>query len=371
MVGGNQMSYDRAFFTAVNAATLTGFQQSIGVDEYLAPGQIMVLLLTLGGSVLSLMIGALAVVRIVRLPYSDRRVILAAMVYPLVAILIGASLLVSQERDTFAAIFQAASAFGNSGVSIGKLSGLLDWRTHFILMPLALLGGLGLPVLMEIFDRIRGRGKFSFHSRIVLSMTGGIYLFALFIFILLQQMELPFEEVGHEQPSRTREVVLSSSAAAINSRTAGLPLAPLSAVPRAMQWTMLVLMLIGASPAGTGGGLKTTTLFILCRGVRQVLAARAVNRIFGIAAIWLVSYLMICFLTLILLLWTAPQMPADRLLFLTVSAVSNVGLSHDPVSLTRSSLFILSAAMLLGRMIPLLILWWTASTTRDADVAVA
>jgi Trk-type K+ transport system membrane component len=54
----------------------------------------------------------------------------------------------------------------------------------------------------------------------------------------------------------------------------------------------------------------------------------------------------------------------------TVSALSNVGLSHDVLSMTRSSLLLVSAAMFFGRITPLLVLWWKVDTTRDAEVAV-
>jgi Trk-type K+ transport system membrane component len=57
-------------------------------------------------------------------------------------------------------------------------------------------------------------------------------------------------------------------------------------------------------------------------------------------------------------------------LFLAVSAASNVGLAHEPVSMAGPGLVILSAAMLLGRVLPIAILWWQAATSREADVPV-
>ena len=63
-------------------------------------------------------------------------------------------------------------------------------------------------------------------------------------------------------------------------------------------------------------------------------------------------------------------MPADRALFIIISAVSNVGLSHDPLGVNPDNAFVLSSAMLLGRLMPMIILWWTALSCDDADVAV-
>jgi Trk-type K+ transport system membrane component len=67
----------------------------------------------------------------------------------------------------------------------------------------------------------------------------------------------------------------------------------------------------------------------------------------------------------------APQVPSDQLLFLSVSAAGNVGLSHDALSLVVGPLFTLSLLMIAGRALPLLVLWWTAeSTAGDGDVLV-
>ena len=72
----------------------------------------------------------------------------------------------------------------------------------------------------------------------------------------------------------------------------------------------------------------------------------------------------------VLLLSTDPDAPADRLLFLCVSATSNVGLSHDPVAIVGPGLYVICAMMLLGRVLPLLVLWWMATSTTDEAVAV-
>jgi Trk-type K+ transport system membrane component len=86
--------------------------------------------------------------------------------------------------------------------------------------------------------------------------------------------------------------------------------------------------------------------------------------------VWLAVYFALVFAGLLLLLWRAADMAADRLLFLTVSAASNVGLAHDPVSIVGPGLYTLCALMLAGRVAPVFVLWWMARSA-DADVAVA
>ncbi len=162
----------------------------------------------------------------------------------------------------------------------------------------------------------------------------------------------------------------TGSAAAIDTRTAGLPLFSVTAMTRFTQWLIIALMMIGAAPGSAGGGLKVTTVFELFRGTGRALRRQLPGRLFGIALAWLGLYLLILAGTLLALLALQPDLPADRLLFIAASAVSCVGLSHDPISMAGGGLIVLSIAMLLGRLVPLAILWWAATTTPDADLAV-
>ena len=98
----------------------------------------------------------------------------------------GATLLIDPTRDLLSSLILAASAFTNSGVHIGRLPALQSWQTHLVIIPLALLGGLGLPVLMEMFDRITGTRRLSVHSKTVLVAAAVIYLGGLLLLTVLQ-----------------------------------------------------------------------------------------------------------------------------------------------------------------------------------------
>ena len=371
---GHEVSTLRAVFLAVNASTLTGFQSSVGLEDLEEEGPlgpVTVLVLTLGGALFSMIGGGLAVVRIVRLPYSDGQVVAAAFAALLIAVLAGATPLLGPDRRMFDAVFQSTSAFANSGLYVGRLSGAAGLVPHAVMLPLAFVGGLGLPVLMELFDRAtagaRGR-PLSEHTRTAIATSALLYLLGAIVFLsLLSPRGLP---QSAPDAARWREALVTASATSLNARTAGFPFEFAAAFPRTMQWLLLPLMAVGASSAGTGGGLKTTTVVHLAAGVRDSLRGQGTTRAFGIAAVWLVVYSGVVFAGLLLLLWRAPDMSADRLLFLSVSAASNVGLSHDPVSMTGPGLYTLSAVMLAGRVAPVLVLWWMARTTDDADLPV-
>ncbi|HLL87972.1 MAG TPA: hypothetical protein VK324_01590 [Tepidisphaeraceae bacterium] len=349
---GNELSADRAVFTAVNAITLTGFQATMGVDAFALPGKLAVLGLTVAGTLLALIVGAAAVARVLRLPHGDGRIARVSVAATLAAALLGGVVLLSPTRDLLASMLLGVGALGNSGLYAGRLPEVTSASTQLLLLPLATLGGLGITVLIELWDRIRGRHCLSRHAQAVLWTTAGVYLAA---FVALHL-------VGLDRPT--------ASTLALNARTLGLPFAAGSDWPRLTPWIVAVVMAIGASPGGTGGGIKTTTLVALTGGVRRALRGEAPGRITGIAAVWLLSYAGVVFATFLALLSTEPQAGADQLLFLAVSAASNVGLSADPVSIVGPGLYALSAAMLLGRVLPLVVLWWAATTVDDAELAV-
>ena len=118
---------------------------------------------------------------------------------------------------------------------------------------------------------------------------------------------------------------------------------------------VVILMAIGASPGGAGGGIKTTAPAMLVCGILDVLRNRSPRRVFAIAATWIIIYSALVLACLLWLLHSEPDLEPDRLLFLTVSAASNVGLSHNPVAIIGSGSVVLSLTMLLGRLLPVAI----------------
>ena len=174
----------RALFTAINAATLTGFQHAFPVESLTSLGQWGVLAMVIGGSLFSMIVSSLAVVRILRLRYSDWQMIAAAAIVEVIAIALGTSIL-AQHNTVLASMLTAASAFGNCGVYAGTLPACDHWTTHVAILPLSVLGGLGLPVLMECIDAVVSRKPTSLHTRTVLVMTAWIYVIGLALLLTL------------------------------------------------------------------------------------------------------------------------------------------------------------------------------------------
>jgi trk system potassium uptake protein TrkH len=187
------------------------------------------------------------------------------------------------------------------------------------LMPLAFLGALSIPVLLEITDLVFQRRPLSMHSRVVLSISAALYLIGLFC----------LSPWGRTSVSTA---LAAGSALSIDSRSAGLPVYHIGGLPRASQWVVIVLMLVGAAPGSAGGGMKVTSLFHLVRGARRALNRDKGLRISGIATVMIASYLLLILATTLALLATIPEVPGERVLFLAASAVGQVGLSHDYIA---------------------------------------
>jgi trk system potassium uptake protein TrkH len=365
---GNETTYDRAIFTAISTSTLTGFQQTMGLREMRAAGMggpVLLLILTFAGSLTTLIVGGLAAGRILRMPHTALQIVWAAATAILLTSLSGAAALAATGQAVFEAVFHSTCAFANSALWLGASPSTSEGATWLVLLPLVVMGGLGLPVLIELSDRLFGGPPLSRHSRLVLMLAGLGFLCGTVALVLAQT---PAAWGGGW--FAWRNTLASCSVAAINVRTAGLPLESPAVFTVAGQWLLMALMLIGGAPAGTASGLKTTTLWQLVRGMRDVLRGRPVPRPVGIAAVWLALFLLALFTGILLLATTDPQIAPDRLLFLCCSALSNVGLSHDPVSITGPGLIVLSLLMLFGRLGSLAVLWWMAETTAGADVVV-
>jgi trk system potassium uptake protein TrkH len=362
-IPGNPLKIEQSLFTSINAATLTGFQQARSPHELLPRGQWLLLGLILTGIQFSFLAGGLAVVRIVRMRFTDYQVLIWSVALTAAVALVGWGAFHGQDRTNFDSLFLAVSAFGNCGLSTGPLPGPADVRSHLVLVPLMVLGGIGLPVLMEIGDLIVYRRRLSSYSRLVIRWTAGAYIAT---FLLL----LPLRWCG-TGPVSWLEAVAGSSIEAINARSGGFMVDSVGELPQVLTAAMMLVMIVGATPAGTGGGMKLTAVATLVRGARDAAAGRVVRRIAIVAGVWAMVYLAIIAAFTGALLISESDGKLESMLFLAVSAVGNVGLSHSLVQVSAPGLYILSAAMILGRIMPVLVLWYTVDKVPEAGIAVA
>ncbi len=236
------------------------------------------------------------------------------------------------------AVFHSVSAFCNAGFSVFSNS-LVDYRgdiaVNFVVIGLVITGGLGFIVVRELIcsDTFR-RGpmyvlrRTSVHARIVL-WTTGILIVAGTIFFF-------FFEYDHALGGMPTGVKLITSLfQAVTPRTAGFNTAHFASVQPATLFLWTMLMFIGASPGGTGGGIKTSTVAILFLSVRSrvlgreeiQLGRRIIPKdiVYRATAIAAVSIGVVALFLIVLLI--TEDAPFQNILFETVSAFGTVGLS--------------------------------------------
>jgi trk system potassium uptake protein TrkH len=387
---GNPLGFDRAMFAATAAVTLTGLRQDVGASPFAAADATLIpstlLMLTVGGAYLTLLATALPACRVLGMPHRAGRIAAAAGILVGGGTLLGGAivLVASGAQQTpggpnpiLDAFLKAASAVANSGVSWGPAPRVDAKTTHLVLLPLAVAGGLGLPVLLDLYDRVFGRTPaLSFHTKLVLTLTAAAYVVGVLALLAFNDDFVAAVRAGlrprdggwtPSQGRAIRDMLVSASTLCIESRSAGFANVPLATLPRAANWVLVLLMAVGASPAGTAGGLKTTTLYLLYRAVRQGARGERPPAVTGFAVVWLAWFAGIVFVGFAVLLAAAPEVPTERLLTVAVSATANCGLAHDALSVVRGPLMALVLMMAMGRVVPILLLWRTAERIEFAE----
>ncbi len=164
-------------------------------------------------------------------------------------------------------VFIAISAFCNAGFCVFSNS-LEDYSTHLginlTVILLVFVGGIGYFCIIEFLKNFRSKGlnlkkyRFSIHSRAAFLMTLILILFGAVLFFAFEYDKLFMRyDLG--------ESILISFFQSVSSRTAGFNTFSFSAVSPATLFIFSALMFIGASPSSCGGGIKTTTFWVLIK----------------------------------------------------------------------------------------------------------
>ncbi|WP_120952882.1 TrkH family potassium uptake protein [Helicobacter sp. L8] len=165
------------------------------------------------------------------------------------------------KQALWAGIFHAISAFNNAGFSIFELN-LVNYRddvvVNAIICILIILGGLGFLVLSECYNYRRHHGRLSVHTRIVLIATAVCITLGVVV-ILLFEWHNP-KSVGHLDWFHK---FLSTFFISVNLRTAGFNTIDMAGLHDQSLFFCSLLMVIGAAPGGTAGGIKITTVTLL------------------------------------------------------------------------------------------------------------
>jgi trk system potassium uptake protein TrkH len=203
---------------------------------------------------------------------------------------------------------------------------------------------------MDIFQRLRGKKEsFLLHTKIVFLMTSILLILGSLLIFLVNKFEsLPL-----------KSKILVSWFQSVTSRTAGFDTFPINQMSILGVLTIICLMFIGASPGGTGGGIKTTTFFVILASVYNYLMGQKdvsvfKRRISINIVLKSFSIFFVCLGWIILvssIIHISSGFSYKECLFETVSAFGTVGLSLGITPyLDNFSKILLIITMLLGRV---------------------
>ncbi|ADU50944.1 potassium uptake protein, TrkH family [Thermaerobacter marianensis DSM 12885] len=260
--------------------------------------------------------------------------------------------------------FHAVSAFNNAGFdvfdsrrpSLERFAG--DPVVTLVIGGLIIAGGLGFTVLADLGRRLRHRRhRLSLHTRLVLWTTAAL-LVAGTVLVAVAEWSNP-ATLGSLPVDRK---LWAAFFHAITPRTAGFNMLPMAELTSLTVLTTILLMFVGGSPAGTAGGIKTTTLALLLATVRAtirgedelVLMDRRVPTLTAAKALALavLGAGLVLVVTMGMLLWD--HHPLTATLFEAVSAFGTVGLSLGITpDLAPVSKVLILLTMYAGRVGPL------------------
>ncbi|MEM9741553.1 MAG: potassium transporter TrkG [Pseudomonadota bacterium] len=232
----------------------------------------------------------------------------------------------------WSAVFHSVSAFCTAGFSLNSNSfeGFQDHAgLNATLALLSLCGAMGFLIVWDLWRNLTSRAyHLGFTSKVIIRMT--------FFFLTVGTLIVLATETSLANLPAHERLLAAFFQTMSASTTVGFNTVPISSLGTSTLLILLVLMSVGASPSGTGGGLKTTTCAALLGLVRSKLKQRPVIRFFGrkvpnarlhAATASAVLFGILLTLALFLLALTDRDLPLDALLFESVSALGTVGLS--------------------------------------------
>jgi trk system potassium uptake protein len=256
------------------------------------------------------------------------------------------------------AAFHTVSAFNNAGFALpGNFANMMPYVTditiNLTITSLIILGGIGFIVLSDIFYTKR----LTLHSKIVLTTTA----------VLLALGTLAVLFIEYSNPNTLGHLgffdkILASYFQSVTPRTAGFNTLDYSAMFPATLVVTMLLMFIGASSGGTGGGVKTTTFAVIyatisstIKGLKDTVIFRrripheTVRRAFTITTL---ASMLIVFATLFMEKFTPFSLMQSA--FEVISAFGTVGLSTGITPhLPSIGKIIIIVVMFIGRVGPL------------------
>jgi trk system potassium uptake protein TrkH len=368
------MSLIETLFAAVSGLSTTGLAARDVESHFTGIGQWVLLMLLQAGALGFMTLGSFLVMArwrelpaemagVVRgsfdLPpgISTRRFLRSAVAYSFsveaAGVLALAPMLAAEgvERPIWNALFIVVSGFANAGMNLLP-QGLEPFRGHAgvnaVVVLVGLAGALGFLVSHDIWLLIARRRRPTLTTIVVLSYAA---------------LAWPTAAAGIMAAERGRLGPMEAFAQAASAlTTCGFNTVPISELSAASHVWLMALMVVGLGTSGTSGGLKATTLFATGLAVLSVLRGRGSAELRGLpvppqrllAAQAVAGMYGATTFAGVLALAHTQELPLGALIFESISALSNGGLSLGITGeLNSTGLMIVSGLMFAGRLGPL------------------
>lgn len=286
-----------ALFTANSATCVTGLVVVDTGTHYTFFGQIVILILIqIGGLSYMTIFTFLALLLGRKIPLLDRiilkesinffsvggiiklarRILFIVLIFEGVGAIILASVFVKDYgilTGLFYGIFHSVSAFCNAGFDLlGNFISLTNYKGNILLnitvILLIITGGIGFGVISEIIDFHKSK-KLSLHTKLVLTVTAILIISGTILIFLFERNNL-----STLKPLTIKEKILTSIFQAVTPRTAGFNTINIGYLNLSTLILLILFMFIGASPGGTGGGIKTSTFAIILMNIKNTIKGR-------------------------------------------------------------------------------------------------
>ena len=253
-------------------------------------------------------------------------------------------------------IFHSISAFCNAGFDLMGVREPFSSLTSYVsnpiinisIMSLILIGGLSFSTWADIKEYKFNLHRYHMQSKIILLMTAILVVFPAIYFFFVDFTGMPLG---------TR--ILASFFQSVTPRTAGFNTVDLTKMTESSIFLQIILMLIGAAPGSTGGGMKITTFFVLVTTSMAIFRNRSRTESFGRtipetvirnAATILMLYISLC-VGAAMIISVIENVPMITAMYETASAIATVGLTLGITrDLTIISRIILIFLMFAGRI---------------------
>jgi len=269
-------------------------------------------------------------------------------------------------------IFNSISAFCNAGIDIIGPSSMIPYQSSPLVlittMMLIFNSGIGFVVWWDVIDvakqilkkEIKPRdfiSKLTIHSRLVLSVTFSLIFSGAALVLLFE-----WNNKGTIGNMSLFDKILNSLFQSVTLRTAGFASFSQGDMEGASVLVSIVLMLIGGSPVGTAGGVKTVTVAVLFFAVAAVIKGRneaivfnrSINQDLIRKSLAVVLISLVAFVVLSILLMITNDFTMEDSLFEVASAIATVGLSRGiTADLNTAGQLIIIIGMYLGRIGPI------------------